>query len=77
MIEKEKHAMKRRVFALLLTICIVLGAAPAVHAAPDDDTALRTVRAAGIMVGDTSGNLNLGNPITRAEFSKMMIAASI
>lgn len=39
--------------------------------------AYQTVRAAGIMAGDENGNMNLSMNVTRAEFAKMMVAASI
>ena len=39
-------------------------------------TALETVRALGIMAGDSQGNLNLSSAVTRAEFVTMMTAAS-
>jgi hypothetical protein len=37
----------------------------------------QTVRALGIMNGDENGNMNLANNVTRAEFVKMMVAASV
>lgn len=55
--------------ALLLSMCSVAFAA-------DADTKLEVVRVLGIMVGDTHGNLNLDKAVTRAEFTKMMAAAS-
>lgn len=36
----------------------------------------QVVRAAGIMVGDASGNMNLDKTVTRAEYAKMLVAAS-
>ena len=39
-------------------------------------SAQQIVQALGIITGDESGNLNLANNVTRAEFAKMMIAAS-
>ena len=36
-----------------------------------------TIRALGIMTGDSSGNLNLNRIISRAEFAQMMVNASV
>ncbi len=44
--------------------------------AVSQSTALETVRALGIMAGDSQGNLNLSSAVTRAEFVTMMTAAS-
>lgn len=67
--------MKLRFLSLLTALCLALSlAGPALAA--DGDTQLETVRALGILSGDESGNLNLGSPVTRAEFVKMMTAAS-
>lgn len=67
--------MKLRFLSLLTALCLALSlAAPALAA--DADTRLETIRALGILSGDESGNLNLSSPVTRAEFVKMMTAAS-
>ena len=67
--------MKQRFCALLTALGLALSlTGPALAA--DGDTQLETVRALGILSGDESGNLNLGSPVTRAEFVKMMTAAS-
>lgn len=67
--------LKLRFLSLLTALCLALSlAGPALAA--DGDTQLETVRALGILSGDESGNLNLGSPVTRAEFVKMMTAAS-
>lgn len=58
--------------SLLLALC-VLPASAAGEAATD---AVQMVQALGIMNGDESGNLNLEKPVTRAEFCKMLVAAS-
>ena len=36
----------------------------------------QVIRSTGIMVGDTSGNMNLDKTVTRAEYAKMLVAAS-
>lgn len=40
------------------------------------DTLEQTIKLLDIMVGDESGNMNLQNEVTRAEFAKMVIKAS-
>ncbi len=69
--------MRKRVFALLLSLCLLgaLQAAP-VSAAAEDSAAVRTVRSLGIITGDGSGNMDLGSDVTRAQFAKMLVAAS-
>lgn len=69
--------MKHRLTALASTLALVLslgyvGTASAVS----ESTALGTIRALGIMVGDSAGNLNLSSSVTRAEFVTMMTAVS-
>lgn len=71
--------MKRRILALALAVCAALSllTLPAGAAAADQDTGVvQTIRALGIMVGDSSGNLNLSANVTRAQFAKMLVAAS-
>lgn len=66
--------MKRKLAALTLALCLVLGfAAPAGAAA---DAALETVLALGILQGDERGNLDLTAPVTRAQFATMMTRVS-
>ena len=45
-------------------------------AAKNDEEKIAVVRLAEIMNGDENGNMNFENPVTRAEFVKMAIAAS-
>ena len=67
--------MRKRLFALLLALVLGIGlAAPALAA--EDEAVLRTVKALGIMVGDEYGNMNLDRGVTRAQFAKMLVAAS-
>ena len=70
--------MKKRILSLLLTAVVLLGSAPAAFAASEvsDSVIEQVVRAAGIMVGDASGNMNLDKTVTRAEYAKMLVAAS-
>ena len=67
--------MRKRLFALLLALFMLASVVPAL-AAEEDSPVLRTVKALGIMVGDEKGNLNLDNGVTRAQFAKMLVAAS-
>ena len=68
--------MKNRLIALCAALCLVLPLGTGALAAQSTDTALETVKVLGIMVGDENGNMNLSSPVTRAEFVKMMTAAS-
>lgn len=59
------------------------GAGPAARAGagrpgrrPAEEDAAQVLAALDIMVGDASGNLNLDASVTRAEFTKMAVAAS-
>lgn len=69
--------MKKRFLSGLLCAVMVLTSLPsALAAAPDQNTAAQVMAALDIMVGDDAGNLNLSAPVTRAEFVKMLMAAS-
>ena len=62
-------------FSLLLCLCLLCPLLPAAQAA-DRETVQNTVQALGIMTGDENGNMNLGAGVTRAQFAKMLVAAS-
>ena len=69
--------MKKKLLALFLALCTAVSLLAAVPAAAADNTgALQTIRALGIIQGDTSGNLNLEGNVTRAQFAKMIVSAS-
>lgn len=68
--------MKKRLLSLLAALALTLSLAAPAALAADEDTMLETVRVLGILSGDENGNLNLSAPVTRAEFVKMMTAAS-
>ena len=68
--------MKKRILSLLTALCLALSLAAPSALAADEDTMLETVRVLGILSGDENGNLNLSASVTRAEFVKMMTAAS-
>ena len=65
----------KKLLCLFLALCL-LTSLPITASAEAEEAAVQTVRALGIMVGDENGNLNLGNNVTRAEFTKMLVAAS-
>ena len=68
----------KKITSFLLALCLAIGfSMPTAHATSSSATsAQQIVQALGIITGDESGNLNLSNYVTRAEFAKMMIAAS-
>ena len=70
--------MKKKLLSLLLAAAVLLGSAPAAFAASEasDSVIEQVIRSTGIMVGDANGNMNLGNTVTRAEYAKMLVAAS-
>lgn len=68
--------MKKRLLSLLAALALALSLSMPVALAADEDTMLETVRVLGILPGDENGNLNLSASVTRAEFVKMMTAAS-
>lgn len=67
----------KRICAIALAAMLMLAALPAASAATDEGTVRATVSALGIINGDGSGDLKLSNNVTRAEFVRMMVAASI
>ncbi len=76
--KEEDNHLKKRILSLLLAAVVLLGSAPAAFAASEvsDSVIEQVVRATGIMVGDASGNMNLDKTVTRAEYAKMLVAAS-
>ena len=68
----------KKIVALLLAVSLMSGMLLLPASAAEDETidAVSMVRALGIMVGDQNGNMNLSANVTRAEFSKMLVAAS-
>lgn len=68
----------KRIIAIAMILCVTVSLfvlSPSAAAA-DAATVQQTISALGIMVGDENGNMNLTNNVTRAEFVKMMVAAS-
>ena len=69
--------MKQRLLSGLLAVVLLLGLAPAaLAAAPSEEDAAQVLAALDIMVGDENGDLALDRTITRAEFTKLAVAAS-
>lgn len=70
--------LKKKILSLLLAAAVLLGSAPAALAASSasDSVIEEVIRATGIMVGDESGDMNLNNTVTRAEYAKMLVSAS-
>lgn len=68
--------MKKRMLAAALLICLIISLGVPAMAADSGSNALQTVRALGIMTGDSRGDMNLGSSVTRAEFASMLTAAS-
>ncbi len=68
----------KKTTSLLLALCLALSltAGPAYATSSGQTSAQQIVQALGIITGDGTGNLNLSGNVTRAQFAKMMIAAS-
>ena len=68
----------KKILSLLLTTAVLLGCLPSAFAASavSESVVEQVIRSTGIMVGDTSGNMNLDKTVTRAEYAKMLVAAS-
>ena len=69
--------MKKPLLAGLVSAALVAGLMPASLAAiPSEEEAGQVLSALDILVGDENGDLHLDRYVTRAEFTKMVIAAS-
>lgn len=68
----------KKLLSLVLSAALLLGSAPAAFAASEasDSVIQEVVQSIGIMVGDGQGNMNLDRTVTRAEYAKMLVAAS-
>lgn len=70
--------MLRKAAALAVMLCLALGPVSAgVYAVEDGSEMLSVLAVMGVMNGDERGNLNLSALVTRAEFVKMAVAASV
>lgn len=68
--------MKRLIAALLAGGMLASLGAPALAAEQPQHTVEQTIRLLGVMNGDENGDMNLEGLVTRAQFAKMMTAAS-
>lgn len=69
--------MKHRILSAVLVLVLLLTpAAGAAGGTVNVQEAAQVLSALDIMVGDQQGNLNLSGAITRAEFTKLLMAAS-
>lgn len=71
--------MKKNIFVILLAFCMsfsLLAVPSAAVSSSEDSGVVQTVRALGIIQGDANGSLNLSSNVTRAQFAKMLVAAS-
>ena len=70
--------MKKRLLSGLLAVLMLLALFPAALAAsPAEEEAAQALAALDIMVGGENGDLMLDRSVTRAEFTKMTVAASV
>ncbi len=67
----------KRLTGFMCAVVLTVSAIGTSAYAMTNQTAIETVRALGIISGDGSGALNLSANVTRAEFAKMMISASV
>lgn len=71
--------MKKRVICLVLAGCLLASAVPALASAEDvpEREKAAVLRELEVMVGDEAGNLRLDALVTRGEFTKMLVTASV
>ncbi len=63
----------KKTLAILLALVIVLGSVGQLAFAAQGSEKIEYLKNKGYIIGDNEGNLNLDKPITRAEFSKMIV----
>ena len=70
--------MKKKIISLVLALTLIpsLFLMPAAAADTNQAEMLSVLAVLEVMNGDEHGNLNLGNQVTRAEFTKMSVSAS-
>lgn len=68
----------KRIFALMLCAVLAIQLVPQAEAAEtvSDSVIQQVIGALGIMTGDENGDLGLDRSVTRAEFARMLVAAS-
>ena len=70
--------MRKKLTALACALALCISLAPAASAAQSGQgEVLQVLSVMGVMNGDANGNLNLSSNVTRAEFTKMAVAASV
>ena len=65
--------MKTKLLSGLLALALIVSLAPSALALDPDDEKATVLAALGIMAGDQDGELNLSQPVTRAEFATMAV----
>lgn len=70
--------MKKKLAALVCVLALCVSLMPHTFAAQstNQNNVLQVLAVMGVMNGDANGNLNLSSNVTRAEFTKMAVAAS-
>lgn len=68
--------MKRKLFPILLSLTLLLPLTPALAATASVNDMAQVLSALDIMTGNENGDLMLTRTVTRAEFTKLVIAAS-
>lgn len=70
--------MKKRIVSMCLVLVLLTSflVLPAQAVTATQSEMLQVLAVLGVLGGDASGNLNLSNQVTRAEFSKMAVTAS-
>ncbi|MBR5479320.1 MAG: S-layer homology domain-containing protein [Clostridia bacterium] len=66
----------KRIICLLLTVSMLFSFTAFANDGVSEENIVQTIKALGIMRGDQYGNMDLDRDIARAEFVKMMVAAS-
>ncbi len=66
----------KRILSLILALCMLCSFTVFAADEVSEESVVQTIKALGIMRGDQYGNMDLGRDISRAEFVKMMVAAS-
>ncbi len=66
----------KKIMCGILILMLVCGLSVTAYGATTDALVQQTIQQLEIINGDGSGNLNLQNTVTRAEFTKMLVSAS-
>lgn len=71
-----KKSASRLLIAAILLSMLLAAPAQAADSSLNESNILNVLAALEVMTGDGSGSLNLSSPVTRAEFTKMLLCAS-